>query len=238
MADERRCTVGLDLGTSGMKGVALDGSGRVAARAQCGYPTSRPEPGASEQDPGDWLRATASVLGELASACDPRGWAGIGLSGMIPTLVAADARGEAIGAAVTWEDARADSFATSLEDAVGARALFEVTGQRVDGRYLVPMLLRLLEEARGRGRTERPVATIRSAKDHLFAWLTGDLATDPSTATGFGCYDLLGETWSAPVTEAAAALAGGALPELPPIVASTTWSPLQASRAAALGLPA
>jgi xylulokinase len=49
--------IGLDLGTSGLKAVALAASGAILARASAAYPTHRPAAGAYEQDPGDWLRA-------------------------------------------------------------------------------------------------------------------------------------------------------------------------------------
>ena len=79
--------IGLDLGTSGLKGVAVDLNGYVIARGQATYPTSRPELGASEQDPKHWLDASELVIRQLAEQIPTELWAGIGLSGMIPTLV-------------------------------------------------------------------------------------------------------------------------------------------------------
>ncbi len=87
--------IGLDLGTSGLKGVALTAAGAVAARASAGYPTAHPAAGACEQDPGDWLRAVEPVTSQLAAAVPARRWRGIGLSGMIPTLVTLGRRGRA-----------------------------------------------------------------------------------------------------------------------------------------------
>lgn len=235
--DERRVAIGLDLGTSGMKGVAIDCDGRVMARAQCLYPTTRPAPGASEQDPCDWFAATTTVIAELARSCEARSWLGIGLSGMIPTLVIADRAGNAIGPAITWEDARAGAYGAMLTDIVGEQAHYAATGQRLDGRYLVPMYLRRLDAQSGLHTDAKRAATIRSAKDHLFAWLTGDLATDPSTATGFGCYDLAHGRWDMGTLDAGAALAGEPLPNLPPVRASTSFAALGAERATTLRLP-
>ncbi|MGH2889065.1 MAG: FGGY family carbohydrate kinase, partial [Solirubrobacteraceae bacterium] len=53
--------VGLDLGTSAAKGIALGGDGIVVGRAMAEYPTERPGPHASEQDPAQWLRACTEV---------------------------------------------------------------------------------------------------------------------------------------------------------------------------------
>ncbi len=74
----------------------------------------------------------------------------------------------------------------------------------------------------------------RAAKDYLFGWLTGEIATDPSTASGFGCYELEAGGWNAEVIAAAASLAGRALPALPPVLPSTTCRPLRSEAAARL----
>jgi sugar (pentulose or hexulose) kinase len=153
--------VGLDLGTSGFKGVAIDAAGRVVSRARCDYATHRPEPGAAEQDPRDWLRALEQVVRLLLAEVPASRWAAIGLSGMIPTLVATDDSGQPTHAAITWEDARAESEAGELRDAVGADALYRSTGQRLDGRYLLPMAMRLSR----RGELQPQARQLLGAKD-------------------------------------------------------------------------
>ena len=76
--------VGLDVGTSAVKGVAIDEEGRLLATASAGYPLSRPQPGWSEQEPEDWWFAARDVLGQL-----PEG--PVGLSGQMHGLVVLDA---------------------------------------------------------------------------------------------------------------------------------------------------
>ena len=68
--------LGLDLGTSGLKAVALSPSGAVLARAAAAYPTRRPAAGACEQDPADWQRAVEQVTAQLAEVIPPRRRAG------------------------------------------------------------------------------------------------------------------------------------------------------------------
>ena len=99
--------IGLDLGTSGLKGVALAPEGTVVAQGGAAYPTHRPSAGACEQAPQSWLTAVESVAAQLRNAVAPRRWRGIGLSAMIPTLVTAEPGGEPAGPAVTWQDSRA-----------------------------------------------------------------------------------------------------------------------------------
>ncbi|HET8951429.1 MAG TPA: FGGY family carbohydrate kinase, partial [Solirubrobacteraceae bacterium] len=69
--------VGLDVGTSGVKALAVSEAGEVLARAEVGYPLSTPQPGWAEQDPADWWRATEEAL----DAVGVDEIAGIGLSG-------------------------------------------------------------------------------------------------------------------------------------------------------------
>lgn len=225
--------IGLDLGTSGMKGVALAPDGSVVARGQAAYPTSRPVALAAEQDASDWIRALESVTAELAQQADPGRWVGIGLSGMLPTLVTLDSDGIPNGPALTWEDGRADAEGDRLREQVGAEAVYQSTGQWLDGRYLLPMFHRIVDEEPARAiRT----AVICSAKDYLFSCLTGVLATDPSTAAGFGCYELKSGAWSARVLSASAGTLRGGSPGLPVVLASNTTRPLKVEAAAVMGL--
>jgi len=230
--------VGLDLGTSSLKGVAIRPDGTIVARTGAAYPTARPLPGRAEQDPADWLAALRSVMESLAAAVDPSGWAGIGLSAMLPTLVVTDDAGEPVGAAITWEDNRAEAQGTRLRDAVGADGLYARTGQWVDGRYLLPMAMWLREA----GDPRAAGAMLAGAKDWLFGWLTGTTATDPSTATGFGCYDLDTHAWDEGIVGAAFGRGGGKVPartpRLPAILPSSHAAVLAAHAAASLGLPA
>jgi xylulokinase len=196
---------GLDLGTSGCKGTLLGADGQVLARAQAGYRTSRPAPGAAEQDPADWLAAIVTVAAELSRAVHPRTWHGIGLSAMLPTLVLADEAGVPIGPAITWEDARAEEYGDVLREAFGPDALYRRTGQWVDGRYLIPMATRLRDTDPGRF---AGAARLLGAKDWIFGVLTGEYLTDPSTATGTGCYDLHTGEWIDGLADGLAVLPG------------------------------
>jgi sugar (pentulose or hexulose) kinase len=224
--------IGLDLGTSGLKAVAVGASGAILAQRSVGYPTHQPAAGAYEQDPGDWLRAVEQVTARLGETIPARRWRAIGLSGMIPTLVTLGPDGRPIGPAITWQDARADEQGDEFRERCGAAGLYRLTGQWVDGRYLLPMFGRIARDDPARAAA---TATIASAKDYLFAWLTGELATDPSTASGYGCYELGEGRWDAAVL----ALVGpsGEGPGLPGVRPSVTSAPLRAAVAARLGCP-
>jgi xylulokinase len=240
--------IGLDLGTSGLKAIALTTSGEILARRSASYPTHRPDAGACEQDTGDWQRAVERAIAQLGDVIPARRWRAIGLSGMIPTLVTLGPDGVPNGPAISWQDSRADDLGEEFRERYGAAELYQLTGQWVDGRYLLPMFARI---ARADPARAAATATIASAKDYLFAWLTGELATDPSTAAGYGCYELETGQWStaalaatdlAPAPLLPGAPAPGAPapgsrgePGLPPVWPSATSRPLRAEMAARLG---
>jgi xylulokinase len=214
--------IGIDLGTSSVKAAALSSDGTVLARAKRGYATHRPQPGAAEQLPGDWISAIIGALKELGTTVLPARWEVIGLSGMLPTLVALDENHQPLGVAITWEDGRAEAEADAFRHGQEP-GLYERTGQRVDGRYLLPMFARL-----GRDEPEQAARTsvIAGAKDYLFRVLTGQLLTDPSTASGYGCFNLLTSQWEA---------VSGETPGLPEVAASTTTRPLASGFAGIVG---
>lgn len=227
--------VGLDLGTSGAKGLALGADGAIVARAAADYPTQRPAPRGSEQDPAQWLRACTEVVARLRAVVEPAAWRGIALSAMIPTLVVLDERLSPLAPAVTWEDARAERHGEHLREVIGADWLYERTGQWLDGRYLLPMYARLVHD--------QPAVAVRArhlvgAKDLVFARLTGELLTDPSTAAGYGAYDVRAGAWLHEPPDALESELGVPAPRLPPVAPSLSTRPLSATAAVMLGLPA
>jgi xylulokinase len=223
--------IGLDLGTSSLKGVAVTAGGDVVARGHSSYPTHRARPEWAEQDPADWRRALHDVTAQLLASAPASRWRALGLSGMIPTLVVVDGEGSPLRPALIWEDARAEVQGERLRRLVGEERLYAETGQWVDGRYLLPMYAWQVEHDPALAPC---VGRVLGAKDHLFRWLTGEYATDPSTASGFGCYGLASGAWLDDVV-AAAGLASSCLPAVLP---ATTTAPLARAAAEPLALPA
>jgi sugar (pentulose or hexulose) kinase len=180
--------LGLDLGTSAFKVALVTARGEVMASGEAPILTASAAAGVAEQDPSQWLTAAGGAVSALATAADaaePR-WrarvSAIGLTGQLPTLVVLGEDG-ALGPAITWKDARADATASAV---IGTRRreLYESTGMPIDGRYLAPMYHHHWRKRRGEARM------LLSAKDYLCFALTGAQVTDPSTAAGYGLYDL------------------------------------------------
>jgi xylulokinase len=231
----QRLTLGLDLGTSAVKVVAMGSDDRILGEGSMGFGTDCAQPHQAEQQAADWLRAAAGAMRALACGLNSRlgaDWAdrvaAIGLTGQLPTLVCLG-EDKPVGTAITWKDGRADAWAASRVDRARKTFMYARTGMPIDGRYLAPMLQYHFAQRLGE------VRTILSAKDYLLFELTGRRLTEPSTAAGYGIYDLqerrfsreLAEFWQVP----------RAL--LPPIQgANTLAGPLSESGASLLGLRA
>jgi xylulokinase len=189
-AKPERLTLGVDLGTSAVKVVALRTDDSVMGEGAAGFGTDSTLPQQAEQQTADWLQAASRAMRALAD--DLKGslgtdWsqqvAAIGLTGQLPTLVClGDAK--PLGAAITWKDGRADAWTSARVDTARRTLMYGRTGMPIDGRYLAPMLQYHF------GRSIARVRTILSAKDYLLSELTGLRLTEPSTAAGYGIYDL------------------------------------------------
>src|SRR6185437_13169517 len=135
-----KIVIGLDLGTSALKAVALDAEGALVAQAGAAYPTSAPQPGWAEQHPADWRAAAFSALRALFAAlpafAEPLGLA---LSAQLPTLALLDRTGAALRPAIVWYDGRAGAEAGHLLARIGAAEWYRRTGIVLDSHYLAPM---------------------------------------------------------------------------------------------------
>ncbi len=100
--------LGIDLGTSGCRGVAIDATGDVITWARRPLPPSRRGPrGEAEQDPADWWQAVLAVLGELAEGCAGHTPVGLAVDGTSASLLLTDAAGNPLSAAWMYDDCRA-----------------------------------------------------------------------------------------------------------------------------------
>jgi len=126
--------VGLDVGTTGVKAVAISPDGRVLASASESYALSTPRPGWAEQDPEDWWRAARACLARL-----PQG--PVGLSGQMHGLVVLDAAGRVLRPAILWNDQRTAAECAEIERRVGLERLIELTGNRALTGFTAPKLL-------------------------------------------------------------------------------------------------
>jgi xylulokinase len=187
--------VGLDVGTSSVKGVKLAEDGSVLGVAERPHGLSTPRPGWSEQDPDDWWRGAAGVLTELDGAHA----AGIGLTGQMHGLVALDKSRRPLRPAILWNDGRTQAQCDEIEERVGLERLLELTGNRALAGFTAPKLVWMREnEPDLYARIEH----VLLPKDYVRLRLTDEHATDVADASGTLLFDVAERGWSAEVTEA------------------------------------
>jgi xylulokinase len=188
--------IGLDVGTSSLKGLAIDEHGTLLGEAERGYPLSTPQPGWSEQDPELWWSAAQSVLEELGGEQAD----GIGLSGQMHGLVALGADDRPLRPAILWNDGRAERECELIEERVGLTRLLELSGNRALAGFTAPKLLWMAEHEPD---VHARIRRVLLPKDYVRLRLCGEHATDVSDASGTLLFDVAARVWS---SELAAAL--------------------------------
>ena len=187
--------IGLDVGTTGVKAVAISPEGQVLGRTEHGYPLATPRPGWAEQDPADWWAAAERALAELGGD-DARG---IGLSGQMHGLVVLDEAGEVLRPAILWNDQRTAEECREIEERIGLERLIRLTGNRALTGFTAPKLLWL---RRHEPETYARVAHVLLPKDYVRLRLTGEHAIDVADASGTLLFDVGGRRWSREVVDA------------------------------------
>ncbi len=214
--------LGADLGTSGLKLVALDEDGTTVAEAERGYRIERPHPGWAETDVGTWRAALDEALAEIAPARNGSRILALGLSGQMHGAVLVDAAGNALRPALLWPDGRA---AAELDRwrALSAADRAALANPLVAG-MTGPMVAWL---ARHEPDVLARAAAVVLPKDALRAALVPGAApgvTDRSDASATLLWDVAGDTWS-PAAVRAAGIPGALLPDVRPateVVGTTT----------------
>lgn len=200
--------LGADLGTSGLKLLALDRAGAVVAEAERGYRVDRPGPDRAETDVATWRHAFDEALAAVVPALSGVRVLGLGLSGQMHGAVPVDAAGEALRPALLWADARA-SAELDLWRALPSADRAALANPLVPG-MTGPMLAWL---ARHEPRTLEQAAAVLLPKDALRAGLLPGLVTDRSDASATLLWDVTSDDWSS-----AAVAAAGIDPALLPVV--------------------
>ncbi|SNS03268.1 xylulokinase [Geodermatophilus pulveris] len=205
--------LGADVGTSGLKLVALDGAGAVVAEAEAGYAVDSPHPGWAQTEPAAWRVAFDDALVRITPAVAGRRVAGLGLSGQMHGTVLVDAAGAPLAPAVLWPDGRAAAEVArwrALPD--GARAA--LANPLVPG-MTGPVLAWL---AAHRPELVARAAAVLLPKDALRAALVPGAdprVTDRSDASATLLWDVVADGWSTPAV-GAAGVDPGLLPTVRP----------------------
>ena len=181
--------IGLDLGTSGLKGILIDADQKVLAEATAPLSVQRPHDGWSEQSPDSWITAAEAVLDKL-SAHGLGAVRGIGLSGHMHGATLLDAADDVLRPCILWNDTRSHLEAAEMD---GDPLFRRVTGNIVFPGFTAPKLAWVQKHEPA---LWAKVAKVLLPKDYLRLWLTGDHVGEMSDAAGTAWFDTGRRDWS------------------------------------------
>ena len=175
-----RVLLGIDLGQTACKAVALDPASGVVAAAAHGYPTSQPQPGWVEQDPRDWLTAVASACREVVATAAGAEIVAVTLTGATHNAVLIAASGAPVRPCITLRDTRATAQAQRIAGELGAELLVRARNP-AGADWTAPQLAWIRE---CEPEAWRRACGLLFAKDYVRYWLTGERGTDYIDAEG------------------------------------------------------
>ncbi len=182
--------LGLDLGTSSLKGLVIDDAQRVVAEASAPLSVSRPKAGWSEQAPCNWIQAAESVMDTLAKGGHLSNVKGIGLSGHMHGATLLDKSDDVLRPCILWNDTRASSEASEMDADPDWRA---ISGNIVFPGFTAPKLHWVAENEAD---VFEKTAKVLLPKDYLRLWLTGEHVAEMSDAAGTSWLDTGARDWS------------------------------------------
>lgn len=191
--------LGVDIGTSGTKTIAIDATGKLLGGASASYPCQHPRPLWSEQDPEDWWQATVATVRQTVRKAklkksDVRG---IGLSGQMHGSVFLDRNDKVLRPALLWNDQRTAAECAEIEQLAGGRKkLVKMVANPALTGFQAPKILWLRNNEPKRF---EKLARVLLPKDDVRRRLTGEYATEVSDASGTLLLDVAKRAWSKPL---------------------------------------
>jgi xylulokinase len=191
--------LGLDLGTSGVRVLAVDAKGKIIAEVNRHYPLLTPQPGWTEQNPSDWAKQSLLALKDMAKKVKGHTIVALGLSGQMHGMTPLDAKGEVVRPAILWNDQRTGDAVKAMEKAVPRKDFIQRTGNPAITGFHLPKLVWLRKaEPDNFKRTKHSLLP----KDYIGYILTGQMASEPTDNSGTNCFHLASKTWDKDILKA------------------------------------
>lgn len=192
--------IGVDLGTSSVKLLTIDSSGKIYGEVSCEYPVSYPKENWAEQNPNDWWDKTLEALNKTFTLenISKEKILGIGFSGQMHGLVALDKSGEVLTPAMLWCDQRTQEECDDITKYFGEKRLSELVGNKALTGFTAPKILWL---KKNKPEIFKRIDKILLPKDYVRYKLTGIYATDYSDASGMLLLDVKNKCWNKEMLE-------------------------------------
>ena len=190
--------IGVDLGTSAVKLLAMNKDGKILKTVSVEYPISFPQSGWSEQNPEDWYKGSMEGISKLVAETGETTVEGIGVGGQMHGLVILDKDDNVIRPAILWNDGRTTEETDYLNNVIGKDKLSQYTGNIAFAGFTAPKVLWVKNnEPENFAKIEK----IMLPKDYLVYRLTGAYSSDYSDASGMLLMDVEHKCWSKEMME-------------------------------------
>ncbi len=190
--------IGVDLGTSSVKLLLMEGSGKIENIVSREYPLEFPHPGWSQQNPEDWWTQTVDGIKELVKDVDAKQVAGISFGGQMHGLVILDEKDEVIRPAILWNDGRTNKEVDFLNNEIGKDKLSKYTGNIAFAGFTAPKILWVKANE---PENFKRIKKIMLPKDYVAYKLSGVHSCDYSDASGMLLLDVEHKCWSKEMLE-------------------------------------
>ena len=198
---QRDLVVGLDVGTTNIKCLALDVTGKIVAQSFEPTPRAHPRSDWTDFEPEPIWNAVCQAIRAAVAQLDRReAIRGIAASSLAESVVPIDAQGQPLAPAIAWFDPRTAAEYEWIRARVGDETLFKITGLNPDPMFGLCKILWLKNH--NRAAFEKARCWLHLA-DYVAFRLCGVPATDPSLACRTLAYDLHRRVWSNEIIEAA-----------------------------------
>jgi xylulokinase len=189
------CYIGIDLGTSSVRALALGKGGDVLAVQGRDYAIREPWPGFAEQSMEEWWGATADCLRRLLKLHKLQGARilAVGLSGQMHGLALLDRDGNPLRDAIIWPDRRSAGICQEWAQTIGAEEIGAIAGLPLATGFMAPSLSWVKRNEPG---LYEKAGYALLPKDYIRFRLTGKLATDVTDASGSLLFDVANRRWS------------------------------------------
>jgi gluconokinase len=184
--------VGVDIGTSSTKALAIDSSGKVISTIQIHYSAKTPIPGRSEQDPEIVLNAFVECVQKLVLGrqYSPKA---IILSSAMHSVIPVNQNAESLHPMIVWSDNRSAKIAERIKHSAMGEVLYEQTGTPIHAMSPLSKIIWLKENDPGLfSRTNKFI----SIKEFIWYRLFREFEVDHSIASATGLMDIENLQWN------------------------------------------
>ena len=197
-------SIGIDIGTTTVKCILFGEKAKVVAEAGKEYGTLLPEPSWAQQNPDDWWRAVVECIRVILakSWVDAEDIRVISVSSQAPAVLPVTREGKPLHDALIWMDRRSVEEYEIIKETVGAKRVFEITGNRLDTYFTLTELMWFI---RNHPEIMEKCHKVLQVNGYVNYKLTGEFTIDDTHASLTQLYDVHRDCWSRELLDAVGA---------------------------------